>query len=382
MRRIGHRFVSAIERLELWQRWREGEPIVDIARSLGRGELLVRQVLVARGGIAPKIARRSPHALSGPEREEISRGLARGWSLRRIAVQLNRQPSTVSREVRRNGGRGCYRASAAEVRARSKAARPKLCKLAQYPRLCRLVAARLKRFWSPEQIAAWLKLQYRGRRTMQVSHETIYQSLFVQARGVLKAELLDCLRSKRRLRHARSSKRVERRGTIPDLVSIRHRPAEAEDRAVPGHWEGDLLVGTQTSFIATLVERASRFVLLVKVPSSETSAVVEALIKQARKLPGELRRSLTWDRGHELKQHKRFTLATDMKVYFCDPRSPWQRGTNENTNALLRQYFPKGEDVSHYTQAELNRVARELNQRPRKTLRFQTPAYALEEALR
>jgi transposase, IS30 family len=245
-----------------------------------------------------------------------------------------------------------------------------------------MVASKLRCLWSPQQIAGWLKSQYPGRPAMHVSHETIYQSLFIQTRGLLKAELLDCLRSGKRWRSARVSKRNEKRGQIADAISIRERPPEVEDRALPGHWEGDLLFGNRTSCIATLVERSSRFVMLVKVASNETAVVIDALIRQARKLPDELRKSLTWDRGKELAEHKRFALATDMKVYFCDPYSPWQRGTNENTNALLRQYFPKGEDVSHYTQAHLNKVARQLNERPRMTLGFRTPAETLEAALR
>jgi IS30 family transposase len=303
-------------------------------------------------------------------------------SIRAIARSLGRAASTISREVARNGGLRKYRAERAERQAESRASRPKVCKLAKHWRLRRLVAAKLRRRWSPQQIAAWLKLQHPEDATMQVSHETIYRSLFIQARGVLKAELLDCLRSQRSARHARTPGKAERRGKIIDAVSIRERPAEAEDRAVPGHWEGDLLAGTHGSYIATLVERSSRFVLLVKVPSKKSDAVVGALIKQARKLPNELRRSLTWDRGHELAQHKRFTLATDMQVYFCDPHSPWQRGTNENTNALLRQYFPKGVSMEDVSQADLNSVSRELNERPRKTLGFRTPAETLSQLLR
>ena len=282
----------------------------------------------------------------------------------------------------RNGGVRLYRAERAEKRARSKAARPKACKLAVRRCLRLVVAAKLRRRWSPQQIAAWLKLQHPEDMTMQVSHETIYRSLFIQTRGVLKAELVEFLRSQRRTRRPRvKGGKVEKRGRIVDAVSIRERPAEVEDRAIPGHWEGDLLVGTHGSYIATLVERSSRFVLLVKVPDKSSGGVVAALIKQARKLPDELKRSLTWDRGHEMGNHKQFTLATDMKVFFCDPRSPWQRGSNENTNGLLRQYFPKSESVSHYTQADLNRIARELNERPRKTLEFRTPAEKLAALL-
>jgi IS30 family transposase len=352
-----------------------------ISRALERDEHTVRAVLLRTGGFTPRPRTRSPLRLSEQEREEISRGLAGGLSIRTIADGLGRAPSTISREVARNGGRCAYRATKAEVRASEQAARPKCCKLARHGRLRQLVATKLQQFWSPEQIAGWLKEQYPGNPTMTISHETIYQSLFIQARGVLKAELLDCLRSRQRLRRGRSSSnRQDRRGKIPDLVSIRERPASVEDRAVPGHWEADLVVGTQGNYIATIVERASRFTLLVKVPSRD--GAIDAMIRHMRKLPAELRRSLTVDRGIEFFHHARFSLATDMKVYFCDPRSPWQRGSNENTNGLLRQYFPKGEDISVHSQAELNRVGRQLNNRPRKTLGFRTPAAILNEALR
>jgi len=342
----------------------------------------VRSLVLSGGGFQPRIRTRSALRLALAEREEISRGLSNGVALRVVARRLGRSPSTISREVRRNGGRASYRAASADAKALVQTSRPKACKLAEHPRLRRVVAGKLSRYWSPQQISGWLKLHYAGDASMQISHETIYRSLFIQARGVLKAELRNCLRSQQRMRRGRPAAGSDPRGHILDAVSIRERPAAVEDRAVPGHWEGDLLAGNQKSYIATLVERSSRFLMLVKVPSKATDSVVDALIKQARKLPDELRRSLTWDRGKELSQHKRFTLATDLKVYFCDPQSPWQRGTNENTNGLLRQYFPKGEDVSHYTQAQLNRIARELNERPRKTLGFRTPADTLSAALR
>ena len=283
--------------------------------------------------------------------------------------------STVSREVRRNGGYDQYRATLADGRAWARARRPKRCKLARHPPLCREVARRLGLNWSPEQIAGWLKRGHPGDGSCQVSHETIYRSLFVQARGVLKKELLQHLRSKRTIRRSKQARRKgDGRGQITDIVSIRERPASVEDRAVPGHWEGDLLSGSKNSHIATLVERHTRYLMLVKVANKETQTVVSALIGQAKKLPSELYKSLTWDRGKELADHRRFTLATDIDVYFCDPQSPWQRGSNENTNGLLRQYFPKGTDLSVYSQAELNKVARQLNERPRKTLEFETPA--------
>jgi IS30 family transposase len=382
--RRSRRLVSASERAEIWRRWRAGASYAEIMRLLQRSKHAVWDVLKHsgdRGGLRSRARARNPRHLSQADREEVSRGLANGLSYREIGRRLRRSASTVAREVARNGGRWSYRAQTAERRARSRMLRPKTCKLAVCPRLRRLVAAKLRRRWSPQQISAWLRRQNPTDMTMQVSHETIYRSLFVQARGVLKAELLDYLRSPRHARRPRSGGRPERRGKIVDAISIRERPAEVADRAVPGHWEGDLLVGTHRSYMATLVERSSRFVMLVKVPNKRSEDVVTALIKHARKLPDELRRSLTWDRGLELAQHKRFSLATDIKVYFCDPHSPWQRGTNENTNGLLRQYFPKSQSVSQYTQADLNRIARELNERPRQTLGFRTPAEILNTAL-
>ena len=245
-----------------------------------------------------------------------------------------------------------------------------------------IVASKLILDWSPEQIAGWLKIHYPNSESMRVSHETIYRSLFIQARGVLKRELMDHLRSKRRMRRSRhASEHGQSRGQIVDAISIRERPAEAEDRAIPGHWEGDLLAGGKNSYIATLVERHSRFLMLIKVPSKDTAVVVTALSKHVRKLPATLRRSLTWDRGLEMAKHKDFTVATDVKVYFCDPQSPWQRGTNENTNLLLRQYFPRGTDLSPISQAQLDQVSLRLNQRPRKTLGFQTPASTLQASV-
>jgi IS30 family transposase len=309
------------------------------------------------------------------EREEISRGLAADQSVRSMARLLGRSASTVSRELSRNGGHDCYRAARADAKAWDRARRPKRCKLANSPRLRQAVARKLRLNWSPEQIGGWLKRAHPEDESHRVSHETIYRSLFVQARGVLKKELLGYLRSKRTIRRSKPvDPDGDRRGYIKDLVSISQRPAAVEDRAVPGHWEGDLLCGSKNSYIATLVERHTRYVMLAKVPNKETNTVVSALIKQARKLPNELYRSLTWDRGKELMDHRRFTLATNIDVYFCDPQSPWQRGSNENTNGLLRQYFAKGTDLSVHSQAHLNKVARQLNERPRQTLLFETPA--------
>lgn len=366
---------TAAQSSELWDRWRKGEGLTSIGRALGKPSSCIFNHLRPTGGICPAGRKRSRLALTLAEREEISRGIAIGQSLRSMAGCLGRSPSTISREIKRNGGPARYRAAGADKRAWAMARRPKACKLARHPRLCRAVARKLERDWSPEQIAGWLKRGYPEDPAWQVSHETIYRSLFVQARGVLKKELLAHLRSRRPMRRSRhAGAKADGRGQIPDMVSIRERPAGAEDRAVPGHWEGDLLSGSANSYIVTLVERQTRYVMLAKVANKDTRSVVKVLIRQARKLPNELRKSLTWDRGKELTDHKRFTVATDFDVYFCDPHSPWQRGSNENTNRLLRQYFPKGIDLSVYSQTELNKVARALNERPRKTLDFETPA--------
>ena len=373
-RRYGRGF-STEEKTELWDRWQRGESLKAIGRVFGKPSSSIFFQLAPYGGIRPAPRRRSRLALTLSEREEISRGIVAQQSIRSMASLLGRPASTVSREVRRNGGYDQYRATLADERAWARARRPKRCKLARHPPLCREVARRLGLNWSPEQITGWLKRGHPGDGSCQVSHETIYRSLFVQARGVLKKELLQHLRSKRTIRRSKQARRKgDGRGQITDIVSIRERPASVEDRAVPGHWEGDLLSGSKNSHIATLVERHTRYLMLVKVANKETQTVVSALIGQAKKLPSELYKSLTWDRGKELADHRRFTLATDIDVYFCDPQSPWQRGSNENTNGLLRQYFPKGTDLSVYSQAELNKVARQLNERPRKTLEFETPA--------
>ncbi len=359
----------------MWDRWEKGESLNSIARHFGRSHSSIQGILSRTGGIRPAPRRRSLLALTLLEREEISRGAATGRSLRSIAELLHRAPSTVSREINRNGGRKRYRASTAEQAAWARAHRPKTCKLANNRALARIVAKKLKLHWAPRQIAGWLKRHYPGDENMQVSHETIYRTLFIQARGALKKELIKHLRRTRAMRRSRHhTQKGPDHGQIVDAVSIRERPAEVEDRAVPGHWEGDLLCGTKDSQIATLVERHSRYVMLVRVPGKDTKTVVNALIKQAHKLPRELYKSLTWDRGSEMANHKRFSLATDINVYFCDPQSPWQRGSNENTNGLLRQYFPKGMDLSNIHQNRLNAVARQLNERPRETLNFETPA--------
>jgi IS30 family transposase len=314
-------------------------------------------------------------SLSLEEREEISRGLVANLSIRAIASLIERSPSTVSREISRSGGRCHYRAAQAEKNAWDRALRPKACKLLLNRPLSRVVESKLRRKWSPEQIAGWLKRKNPNDERNQVSHETIYRSLFIQTRGALKKEFQAYLRSKRSIRRAKtSSLKGIGLGAMPNAISIRERPASVEDRAVPGHWEGDLIEGSNKTFIATLVERHSRYVMLVKLKDKRSETVISALIKQSHKLPEELYKSLTWDRGSEMARHQRFTLETNIKVYFCDPQCPWQRGSNENTNGLLRQYFPKGTDLSVHSQAELNQVARELNERPRKTLEFETPA--------
>jgi len=366
---------TAAEKTELWDRWRRGESLNAIGRAFGKPSSSIHFQVAPHGGIRPAPRRRSRLSLTLSEREEISRGLAADQSVRSVARLLGRSASTVSRELSRNGGYDCYRAARADARAWDRARRPKRCKLANSPRLRQAVARKLRLNWSPEQIGGWLKRAHPEDESHRVSHETIYRSLFVQARGVLKKELLGYLRSKRTIRRSKPvDPDGDRRGHIKDLVSISQRPAAVEDRAVPGHWEGDLLCGSKNSYIATLVERHTRYVMLAKVTNKETNTVVSALIKQARKLPNELYRSLTWDRGKELMDHRRFTLATNIDVYFCDPQSPWQRGSNENTNGLLRQYFAKGTDLSVHSQAHLNKVARQLNERPRQTLLFETPA--------
>ncbi len=382
MAQMGRPGLSAVQKTELWQRWKAGQSLSDIGRALGKHAGSVHGVVSSNGGFVPAARRRSRLALALAEREEISRGMAADTSLRQIAAGIGRSPSTVSREIARHGGRNHYRASEADVRAWDRARRPKPCRLAVHRLLNQAVASKLKLDWSPEQIAGWLKLQFPDDESMRVSHETIYRSLFIQARGVLKKELMEHLRSRRMMRRSKNaSTDGQPRGQIVDGVSIRERPAEIEDRAIPGHWEGDLITGSKNTHIATLVERHSRFTLLVRVRGKDTASVVTALSRQVRKLPAELRRSLTWDRGMEMAHHKKFTVATHVQVYFCDPQSPWQRGTNENTNRLLRQYFPKSTDLSSYSQKDLNKIALRLNQRPRKTLGFYTPADRLEASV-
>jgi IS30 family transposase len=374
--------LSSAQRADMWSRWKAGQSLHEIGRALAKSHVVIQFLLARHGGIAPPVRRRSQRSLTLAEREDISRGIASGSSMRVIAQRLTRACSTVSREVARHGGRAQYRANQADQQAWESALRPKRCRLATQGKLQELVAGKLLQDWSPQQISGWLKRQYPEDESLRVSHETIYRSLFIQARGALKQELVKHLRSERRIRRSRhSSVHGHSQGRIVDAISIRERPAEVEDRAVPGHWEGDLLRGARNSHVATLVERHSRFCMLVKVPGKDTATVVDALSRQVCKLPPSLRRSLTWDRGLEMAQHKEFTVATDVKVYFCDPQSPWQRGSNENTNGLLRQYLPKKADLSSYSQSDLDEIALRLNQRPRKTLGFQTPADKLQASV-
>lgn len=371
------------EREEIWSRRRAGESISHIARRLSRNPATIFRWLSLKGGIAPPVRKRSARHLTLDERVQIACALAAGRSLRAIGAQLGRATSTISREIDRNGGLAAYRALAADACANERAQRPKLCRFASQPRLTRKVADKLSLKWSPQQIAGWLRTSFPHDASMQVSHETIYRSLYIQARGVLKKELVAHLRKRHAIRHPKKATAAQPIwNAIPDLVSIRERPAEVEDRAVPGHWEGDLLAGSNNSHIATLVERHSRFLMLVKVDGKDTTTVVNALTRAVQRLPEGMMVSLTWDQGRELAAHQAFTIATDVKVYFCDPKSPWQRGSNENTNGLLRQYFPHGIDLSQFRQTQLDYVAAEINGRPRKTLGYRTPADTLNAALR
>ena len=375
-------YYSASQRALIWERWRKGETLHQIAGLFDRYHSSIQRIVAESGGICPPERRRSRSALTLIEREEISRGMVAGKSIRAIAATLGRAPSTISREIRRNDGPQGYRASQADQAAWDRGKRPQVCKLVQNRALAHLVANKLRLEWSPEQIAGWLKRAHPDDEAFQVSHETIYRTLFIQARGALKKELMAHLRRTRGTRRSRHhTQKTSIHGQITDAVSIAERPPAVEDRALPGHWEGDLLFGSKNSQIATLVERQSRYVMLAKVGKKDTETVVNALIKHAHKLPDELYRSLTWDRGKEMADHRRFTLTTDIKVYFCDPRSPWQRGSNENANGLLRQYLPKGIDLSAYSQAKLNAIARRLNERPRKTLEYETPAQRFHQAV-
>jgi len=369
---------------EIWSRLRLGHAAKSTARALGLPTSTVRDYLIRCGGIRPDPRHRGRCRLSLEEREEISRGLAAGLSLRGIAAGLGRSPSTISREVAGNGGRRRYRATTADQQAWTRATRPKACKLAINPVLAGIVTEKLQRRWSPQQIAGWLKLTYPDDPRMQVSHESIYRTLFVQSRGALRKELTAYLRTGRVIRRAHGVRLPDGRGARPGIVNISERPAEAADRAVPGHWEGDLVFGKYMSPVATLVERSTRFVILVALPAGNHKAdtVADALAAAVAHLPEHLARSLTWDQGLEMAEHQRFTDETGIQVYFCDPKSPWQRGSNENTNGLLRQYLPRRLDFRTLTQDDLDAIALELNDRPRQTLGFKTPSQALAEVLR
>lgn len=374
MKRRKRIIYTAEQRALMWDRYQQGESLADIARLFGRFHSSIERHIAATGGIRPPERKRPEHCLSLEEREEISRGLVTNESIRSIATRLSRSPSTISREINRNGGYHDYRASDADKAAWERAKRPKLCKLRCNKPLSRIVARKLKAQWSPQQISGWLKRTY-STESFYVSHETIYKTLYIQARGALKKELVQCLRTKRVKRRSKhSSRKGLGQGKIVDAVPISERPPSAKDRAIPGHWEGDLIEGSNNSYIATLVERHSRYVMLARLTDKKSATVIAALIKQSKKLPSELYKSLTWDRGCEMNDHKVFTIATDIQIYFCDPQSPWQRGSNENTNRLLRQYLPKGTDLSIHSQAKLNAIARQLNERPRKTLDYESPA--------
>lgn len=375
-------YYSASQKALMWERWKQGWTLHEIGKLFERAHTSIHRIIAETGGFRPPQRARASTALTLAEREEISRALVTGESIRSIAARLGRAPSTISREIKRNGGRDGYRANQADEATWVRGRRPKRCKLRENRALAHIVAEKLRTLWSPEQIAGWLKHTYPGDESHHVSHETIYRSLFIQARGALKKELLEHLRRTRGMRRSRHyTQKTAIHGKIADAISISERPASIEDRAVPGHWEGDLVFGSGNSQIATLVERQTRYVMLVKLDGKDSQTVVNALIKNARKLPQELYKSLTWDRGTEMHAHKQFTVATDIQVYFCDPQSPWQRGSNENTNGLLRQYMPKGMNLSGFTQTQLNAIARQLNERPRKTLGFQTPAEMFSECV-
>src|SRR5512133_1638326 len=379
----GHRRLSPAVEDEIWARLRAGHAAKPTARALGISTSGVHGYLVRCGGIRPPTRRRAAGRLSLAEREEISRGLAAGRSLRVIAAGLGRAPSTVSREVAGHGGRRGYRAARADQLAWARARRRKVCKLATRPVLRDIVAEKLAVRWSPQQIAGWLKTTYPNDPEMQVSHETIYRTLFIQSRGALRKELTAHLRTRRVIRRPAGTRLPDGRGGRPGILNISERPAEADDRAVPGHWEGDLVFGKRMSPVATLVERSTRFVMLVALPHGhKADLVADALAAKITTLPAALTRTLTWDQGHEMAQHVRFTEATGVEVYFCDPKSPWQRGSNENTNGLLRQYLPRTLDFRTLTHGDLDAIADQLNGRPRQTLGFKTPSQALAEVLR
>ena len=374
---------SEEDKKTIWDMREAGVPVKRIAKHVGRQNSSLRKFIADAGGRRPSARERCALRLSLAEREEISRGIAAGLSFRAIAVGTGRSASTICREVNANGGRARYRALMADRRAQRRALRPKRAKLARCRRLRSVVERKLEALWSPAQISGWLAEQYPNDPEMQVSHETIYQSLFVQSRGALRKELHACLRTGRAMRRAKAyTKGGVGQGQIRDMVMISERPAEVADRAVPGHWEGDLIFGKKMTSIGTLVERHSRYVILLKLPNGHGApAVRQAMTKRILTLPAQLRRSITWDQGKEMAEHVRFTIDTGVQIYFCDPKSPWQRGSNENTNGLLRQYLPKSTDLSRCTQRELDTIARSLNTRPRQTLGWMTPSQAFANAV-
>jgi len=374
---------SAEDRETIWNMREAGVPVKRIAKHLGRQNSSLRMFIADHGGTRPTGRERSELRLSLEEREEISRGLAAGLSIRAIAAGLERSPSTVCREVNANGGRRKYRALQADRGAQKRALRPRRAKLSQCRRLRGTVERKLEALWSPQQISAWLAETYPDNPEMQVSHETIYQSLFVQSRGALRKELHACLRTGRAMRRAKAyTKGGVGQGQLSNMVMISERPAEVKDRAVPGHWEGDLIFGKRMTTIGTLVERHSRYLILLKLPNGHgAEAVRKAMTKRILTLPAQLRRSITWDQGKEMAEHVQFTVDTGVQIYFCDPKSPWQRGSNENTNGLLRQYLPRSSDLSQCTQRELDAIARSLNTRPRQTLGWMTPSKAFADAV-
>jgi IS30 family transposase len=374
---------STEDRETIWDMREAGVPVKRIAKHLGRQNSSLRRFIADHGGTRPSGRERSELRLSLEEREEISRGLAAGLSIRAIATGLERSPSTVCREVNANGGRRSYRALQADRGAEKRALRPKRAKLSQCRRLRGTVERKLEALWSPQQISSWLAETYPDNPEMQVSHETIYQSLFVQSRGALRKELHSCLRTGRAMRRAKAyTKGGVGQGQLTNMVMISERPAEVKDRAVPGHWEGDLIFGKRMTTIGTLVERHSRYVILLKLPNGHgAEAVRKAMTKRILTLPAQLRRSITWDQGKEMAEHVQLTVDTGVQIYFCDPKSPWQRGSNENTNGLLRQYLPRSSDLSQCTQRELDAIARSLNTRPRQTLGWMTPSKAFADAV-
>jgi len=372
------RRLTETQRVEIWERLASGEPAPSVARAYGCFPNAIRQMQLLTGGAKPRTRTQRSGALSLAEREEISRGVVLHLSCRAIATRLGRAPSTISRELQRNGGVAMYRAHTAQRRAQRQARRPKPAKLTKCRRLREVVESKLALKWSPEQISRWLQIAFPSDGEMRVSHETIYMSLFVQGRGALRHELHRALRTGRALRRPKRSLRSGM-GMLREMVLISARPPEVADRAVPGHWEGDLIYGSRKTCIGTLVERTTRYVILLKLRKNTAEEVRRAMSVRILDLPQQLRRSLTWDQGKEMAEHVRFTVDTGVQVYFCDPNSPWQRGTNENTNGLLRQYFPRLTDLSRFTQRRLDVVARELNERPRQTLDWITPSQRLAE---